>query len=105
FGRVSRAGAMALSWSMDKIGPMCRSVEDCALVLHAIHGPDGRDPTASAIPFNWDGNSGTRGLRIGYIGSAFEPSDPATVARHNADALNALRRIAPAAFAVETPAN
>src|SRR5688572_31607586 len=49
YGRVSRHGAMALSWSMDKIGPMCRAVEDCALVLHAIHGPDGRDPTVKDV--------------------------------------------------------
>ena len=45
YGRVSRYGAMALSWTMDKIGPMCRSVEDCALVFNAIYGPDGRDDT------------------------------------------------------------
>ena len=43
YGRVSRHGAMAFSWTMDKIGPMCRSVEDCALVFNAIYGPDGRD--------------------------------------------------------------
>src|SRR5437588_10442566 len=45
FGRVPRTGAMALSWSMDKIGPICRAAEDCALVFHAIHGPDDRDPS------------------------------------------------------------
>ncbi len=52
FGRVSRAGAMALSWSMDKIGPMCRSVEDCAIVFNAIYGPDGKDLTVADLPFN-----------------------------------------------------
>ena len=54
YGRVSRYGAMALSWTMDKIGPMCRSVEDCALVFNAIYGPDGRDDTVVDAPFAWN---------------------------------------------------
>ena len=54
YGRVSRYGAMALSWSMDMIGPMCRSVEDCALVFSAIYGPDGRDMSITPEPFIWD---------------------------------------------------
>lgn len=72
FGRVSRAGAMALSWSMDKIGPMCRSVEDCALVFDAIHGADGVDGTAVTHPFTWLPNIDITGMRIGYIKSAFD---------------------------------
>jgi Asp-tRNA(Asn)/Glu-tRNA(Gln) amidotransferase A subunit family amidase len=72
FGRVSRHGAMALSWSMDKLGPICRSVEDCALVLGAIHGADGLDPTARDVPFRWDGEAGPEGIRVGYLASAFE---------------------------------
>ena len=72
FGRVSRHGAMALSWTMDKLGPLCRSVEDCALVLHAIHGADGKDPTARDVPFNWDPSIRPAQLRIGYLKSAFE---------------------------------
>lgn len=72
FGRISRYGAMALSWSMDKIGPMCRSVEDCALVLNNIYGPDGKDRTAVDIPFNWDSNLDIKNLRVGYVKSAFE---------------------------------
>lgn len=71
FGRVSRHGAMALSWSMDKIGPMCRSVEDCALVFTAIYGPDGKDLTVSATPFTWDPALNPRKLRVGYVESAF----------------------------------
>ena len=54
YGRVSRYGAMALSWTMDKIGPICRSVEDCALVLNAIYGSDGRDETVVDAPFVWN---------------------------------------------------
>ncbi len=72
FGRVPRTGAMALSWSMDKLGPMARSVEDCALVFAALHGPDGQDQSVHAAPFNWDGNAPLRGLRVGYIRSAFD---------------------------------
>ncbi|HSG81602.1 MAG TPA: amidase, partial [Gemmatimonadota bacterium] len=72
FGRVSRAGAMALSWSMDKIGPICRSVEDCAIVLEAIQGPDEQDLAAVDYPFNWDAEFDIKRLRIGYVQSAFE---------------------------------
>ena len=72
FGRVSRHGAMALSWTMDKIGPICRSVEDCALVFDAIHGADGLDPTVRDVPFVWDANIDVRNLRIGDLKSAFD---------------------------------
>ena len=72
FGRVSRAGAMALSWTMDKLGPICRSAEDCALVLHAIHGADGVDPTARDVTFDWDPGRPLSELRVGYYRSAFE---------------------------------
>lgn len=72
FGRVPRTGAMALSWTMDKLGPMARSVEDCALIFAAMHGPDGADQTVHAAPFNWDGDAPLRGLRIGYVKSAFD---------------------------------
>ncbi len=96
FGRVSRAGAMALSWSMDKIGPMCRSVEDCALVLSAIYGPDGKDPTVRDVPFNWDASLDLRSLRVGYLQSAFDAKDRNGVAiPHNENALAVMRRIVP----------
>ena len=72
FGRVSRHGAMALSWSMDKLGPMCRSAEDCALVFDAIHGYDINDPTSESAPFSWSPRVDVRTLRIGYVASAFE---------------------------------
>jgi len=72
FGRVSRAGAMALSWSMDKIGPMCRSVEDCALVLQAIYGPDGQDSTVADRSFSWNPAVDLKQLRIGYLKRDFE---------------------------------
>jgi Asp-tRNA(Asn)/Glu-tRNA(Gln) amidotransferase A subunit family amidase len=72
FGRVPRTGAMALSWSMDKLGPICRSVEDCALVLDAIHGPDARDRTAREVAFHWDAQLDWRTLRVGYFAKEFE---------------------------------
>ncbi|MDO1448290.1 amidase [Rhodocytophaga aerolata] len=72
YGRVSRTGAMALSWSMDKIGPMCRTVEDCAIVFNAIHGPDGLDKTVVDAPFNYNGNKPIKGLRIGYLSKEFD---------------------------------
>src|SRR4029079_7396906 len=53
FGFVPRTGAMALSWTMDKLGPICRAVEDTAIVLSAIHGPDGHDRTVYNAAFNW----------------------------------------------------
>ncbi len=71
FGRVSRHGAMALSWSLDKIGPLARSVEDCALILAAIVGPDGHDPTVADLPFAWNPDVDLRDLRIGYLEAAF----------------------------------
>ena len=73
FGLVPRTGAMALSWSMDKLGPICRTVEDCALVLEAIYGPDGHDRTVHSAAFNWDANLEWKNLRIGYLKAAFEP--------------------------------
>jgi Asp-tRNA(Asn)/Glu-tRNA(Gln) amidotransferase A subunit family amidase len=72
FGRVSRDGGMVLAWTQDTVGPMCRSAEDCALVLHAIHGPDGRDNSVLDVPFNWDGGASVKGLRAGYQRSEFE---------------------------------
>ncbi len=72
FGLVPRTGAMALSWSMDKIGPIARSVEDAALVLEAIYGPDGQDPSVQPAAFNVDFTGDVRKLRVGYLKSAFD---------------------------------
>ncbi len=71
FGRVPRTGAMALSWSMDKVGPIARSVEDCAAVFAAIQGPDGQDGTVVAAPFRWDPGLDVRTLKVGYVKSLF----------------------------------
>jgi Asp-tRNA(Asn)/Glu-tRNA(Gln) amidotransferase A subunit family amidase len=71
FGRVSRYGAMALAWTQDTVGPMCRSAEDCAIVFDAIYGPDGKDNSVLDVPFGWDATADVRTLRVGYLRSAF----------------------------------
>jgi len=71
FGRVSRTGAMALSWSMDKIGPICRSADDCALVFDVIRGPDGIDRTVVDKAFNYNFNTDIKNLKIAYLKNEF----------------------------------
>ena len=72
WGRISRYGALPLTWTLDKLGPICRGVEDCALVLHALHGADPKDPTAADVPFVWDPKLDLKSLRIGYDARAFD---------------------------------
>jgi len=76
YGRVSRFGAMMLSWTMDKVGPMCRSVEDCALVFNAIYGPDGKDDSVVDAPFAWNPETPLSKLRIGVIQRDFQVQPP-----------------------------
>ena len=90
FGRVSRAGGMALCWSLDKVGPICRSVEDCALVLAAINGPDPADRGSIGASFNFDGTRRVNGLRLGYLPATFEDEGATDVDRA---ALEAARRL------------
>ncbi|MEE8348808.1 MAG: amidase, partial [Acidobacteriota bacterium] len=104
FGRVSRYGVMALTFSMDKVGPICRTVEDCAVVFNALHGPDGKDLAVVDRPFNWDPTLDTRSLRLGYIRSAFEADRPIPEEKANDEA--ALKKIVSMGFtpqAVEFP--
>ncbi|WP_298921867.1 amidase [uncultured Roseobacter sp.] len=72
FGRVSRTGAMALCWSLDKVGPICRSVEDTALVLAVLNGPDAMDRGSIDAPFVFDAAHGIDGMTLGYLPEAFE---------------------------------
>ncbi len=72
FGRISRTGAMALSWSLDKIGPICRSAEDAAIVFSFIHGTDGQDLSAVNIPFNYQPEGDIKKLRIGFAKNYFD---------------------------------
>ena len=118
FGLVPRTGAMALSWTMDKIGPICRSVEDCALVLSAIYGPDGHDLSVRNAAFNWDATFDWKHLRIGYLKSAFDvdplPASPTEAqraayerrvydAKYLTASLTALRKMNVSLIPVEMP--
>jgi len=76
YGRISRYGAMGLSWTMDKIGPICRGVEDCAAALDAIYGPDNRDLTVGDAPFNWSADLLLDKLRVAYLKTEFEAPAP-----------------------------
>ena len=103
YGRVSRYGAMALSWTMDKLGPMCRGVEDCAAVLDAIRGSDGRDRSAVDAPFSWRPDVDPADLRIGFVESEFEAvSNKAEAALHG-DVLEVLRGLEMEAVPVSMP--
>lgn len=102
YGRVSRAGAMALSWTMDKLGPICRSAEDCALVFNAIHGPDGIDQTVYDVPFKYEPKKiNLKKLRIGYVKGDF---DSAKFWRtFNDSALSMLRHLGASLIPIELP--
>jgi Asp-tRNA(Asn)/Glu-tRNA(Gln) amidotransferase A subunit family amidase len=92
YGRVSRFGAMGLSWTMDKIGPICRSVEDCATVLRAIAGADGRDITVVDAPVHWEPGLSIRRLRIGYLQDEFDKLEKEPKAMYD-EALGVLREL------------
>ena len=72
FGSVSRSGAMALSYSLDKVGPICRSAADAAIVFNYIHGTDGKDGSAVNMPFNFTPNKDIKKLKIGYAKNYFD---------------------------------
>lgn len=101
FGRVSRHGAMTLCWTLDKIGPMCRSVEDCALVFDAILGPDGKDPTVIEAAFEWPAHVDLSELRIGYVEANFSTDRP-TKAQDDA-VLDVLRRTGADLISIRLP--
>jgi Asp-tRNA(Asn)/Glu-tRNA(Gln) amidotransferase A subunit family amidase len=118
FGFVPRTGAMALSWTMDKIGPICRSVEDCALVMSAIYGPDEKDRSVQSAAFNWDAEFDWKKLRVGYLKNEFDaPTAPTNAtedekrgfqrrsydARYGASALEALIKMEVKMVPVQMP--
>ena len=106
YGRVSRAGGMTLSWSMDKAGPLAHSAEDCALVLAALtaDGPDARDPATLLAPNRFDFAAGTdiKKLRVGYVKAAFEADYPTKA--NDAATLDVLRRLGVELVPLELPA-
>lgn len=104
FGRISRHGVMTLCWSLDKIGPIARGVEDLAIILNAAYGPDGRDLTVSDVPFNWDADFDIKKLRVGYIKGAFDEARPVQEEKDNdAAALEKLRSMGVKLVPIEYP--
>jgi Asp-tRNA(Asn)/Glu-tRNA(Gln) amidotransferase A subunit family amidase len=93
FGRISRYGVMALSWTQDRLGPICRYAEDCAIVMQAIAKPDGRDMSVSDIPFNWNAQLDVKKLRVGWIKESFDDLTTAPVKENAAKLLETLRSI------------
>lgn len=102
FGRISRYGAMALVWSMDKIGPMCRTVEDCAVVFNAIYGSDGLDGDVNDLPFEWNPAAKITDLRVGYVKSAFDQEREGKAI--DDQTLDVLRGLGVNLIPIETPA-
>jgi Asp-tRNA(Asn)/Glu-tRNA(Gln) amidotransferase A subunit family amidase len=101
FGRVARTGAMALSWSMDKLGPICRTVEDCAIVFDAIRGPDGTDGTVVDASFDYVSDVDLRNVRIGYLRKDFEKDS--VYQTQNTAALEKLRELGADLIEIELP--
>lgn len=101
FGRVSRAGGMAVSWSMDKVGPICRAAEDCGMVFDAIRGADGVDPSAVDAPFNYRPGVDWSALTVGYVAADFE-GDGRSEALDRAS-LDTFRELGATLVAIELP--
>jgi len=91
FGRISRNGVMALSWTQDRLGPLCRYAEDCAVVMSAIAKPDGLDMSVSDIPFNWNAHLDIRKLRVGYLKDAFDETRDAVAKANDAKTIEQLQ--------------
>ncbi len=101
YGRVSRTGAMALSWTMDKVGPITRNVEDLAMVFNAIYGQDGIDQTLIDLPFNYNSDLDITTLKIGYLKSAFDRERNSKV-RDN-EVLDVLKNLGVELIPIELP--
>ena len=93
FGRVPRTGAMTLCWSLDKLGPMTRSVEDTMLVLHAISGPDAGDPSSTASRLDFDASEPVAGLKVGYIAQWMKESPATDVDRAALETIKSLKMV------------
>ncbi|MBC8346289.1 MAG: amidase [Candidatus Marinimicrobia bacterium] len=100
FGTVSRAGAMALSWTMDKLGPITRSVEGAAIVFNSIRGSDEMDRSVVDVPFRYPSKQKFKNLRVGYIASAFEDS---TISENDRKSLDVLKSLGLELVPIELP--
>jgi Asp-tRNA(Asn)/Glu-tRNA(Gln) amidotransferase A subunit family amidase len=90
FGRVSRSGAMVLAWSLDRLGPLCRYVEDTGVVLSAINGLGASDPSSLDIPFEFDATAGIEGMKLGFVPELFETAEVNDVERASLQAARSL---------------
>jgi Asp-tRNA(Asn)/Glu-tRNA(Gln) amidotransferase A subunit family amidase len=100
---------MTLAWTQDTVGPLCRSVEDCALVFDAIYGPDGKDNSVLDVPFRWDTSADVRKLRVGFLRSAFvaapgETARQLATRRNNDEALSVIRGLGVQVVPFDLPA-
>jgi Asp-tRNA(Asn)/Glu-tRNA(Gln) amidotransferase A subunit family amidase len=103
FGRVSRHGVMALSWTQDRLGPMCRYAEDCAVVMSVIAKPDGKDLSVSEIPFNWNARLDIKKLRVGYLKDGFDEVRDAAAMVMNAKAIEQVQALGVKLVPVKMP--
>lgn len=103
FGRISRYGVMTLSWTQDRLGPLCRSAEDCAVVMSVISKPDGRDLSVSEVPFNWDTRTDIRKLRVGLLKEAFDENTNPVSKRFDEAALAQLEKLGVKLVTVKVP--
>ncbi len=104
FGRVSRRGVMAAGWTLDKIGPICRTVEDCAAVMRVIAGADGYDlSVTSDVPFAWDTRESAKGRVVGVVAGMLERESDAAVRANNTRAVEALKAAGMTVRTIEPP--
>ena len=103
FGRISRYGVMALSWTQDRLGPLCRYAEDCAVVMSAIARPDDRDMSVSDIPFNWNAHLDVRKLRVGFLESAFDETRDPVLKKNEEQAMAQVEKLGLKLVPVKTP--
>jgi Asp-tRNA(Asn)/Glu-tRNA(Gln) amidotransferase A subunit family amidase len=103
FGRVSRYGVMALSWTQDRLGPLCRYAEDCAAVMSVIAKPDGRDLSVSELPFNWNSRLDVKKLRVGYLKDAFDENTNPVTKKHDDAAIALMEKLGVKLVEVKVP--
>lgn len=103
FGRISRYGVMTLSWTQDRLGPLCRYAEDCALVMSVIARPDDRDMSVADIPFNWNAQMDIRKLRVGYLKEAFDETRDALSKEHDQKTLEQVQSLGVKLVEVSVP--
>ena len=102
-GRISRDGVMVLSWTQDRLGPMCRYAEDCALVMSVVSRPDNRDLSVVDLPFNWNAQMDIKKVRVGYLKAAFEENTDATGKKFQQQTYDALVGLGLTLVPVEVP--